>query len=66
MFVLLLLFTILRPTGDEDGDGYNNLRETINNCDPLNAESFPTCQHGEVVACSVNEPGFTPPPEPCL
>ena len=62
---IMLLFVFLRPTGDEDGDGYNNLRETINDCDPLNADSFPVCQHGEIVACSTTEPGFTPPPEPC-
>lgn len=55
----------LRPAGDEDGDGVANLRETIHGCDPLDAASFPTCQWGEVVACSLSEPGFTPPPEIC-
>ena len=64
--LLLALFpAILRPAGDDDGDGYSNLRETVNGCDALNPASFPTCQHGEIVACSLSEPGFTPPPEVC-
>ncbi len=64
--LLLALFpTILRPGGDEDLDGVINARETLHGCDPLSAESFPTCQWGEVVACSTTEPGFTPAPEPC-
>jgi hypothetical protein len=64
--LLLALFpATLRPAGDEDLDGYTNLREMIRGCDPLDAASFPVCQWGEVVACSTTEPGFTPPPEPC-
>ncbi len=64
--ILLALFpATLRPAGDDDLDGESNLRETIHGCDPLSAASYPTCQWGEVVACSLTEPGFTPPPERC-
>ncbi len=61
----IILLILLQPTADEDGDGYNNLRETLNRCDPLDADNFPVCQHGEVVACSLDAPGFTPPVEIC-
>ena len=50
---------------DRDDDGYHDVRELVNGCDLFDPASFPTCQHGEVVACSTTEPGYTPAPEPC-
>ena len=50
---------------DTDDDGYHDVRELVVGCDLFDPSSFPTCQHGEPVACSTTEPGFTPPPEPC-
>lgn len=63
--ILSLILFIFIPNADHDGDGYGSRREVAAGCSPLSAESFPTCQWGEVVACSTAEPGFTPPPEPC-
>ena len=63
LFMLLLAAYFTLP--DRDGDGYSDVRELVNGCNVFDADSFPTCQHGEPVACSTTEPGFTPPPEPC-
>ena len=66
MFAILALFLPAFLTlPDRDRDGYSDVRELVAGCDLFDASSFPTCQHGEPVACSTTEPGFTPPPEPC-
>ena len=64
--IALILPTYLTlPDRDSDSDGYHDVRELVVGCNVFDADSFPTCQHGEIVACSTTEPGFTPPPEPC-
>ena len=63
--LLALLFAFTLPDLDLDGDGYGTAQEARAGCSNLSAMSFPTCQHGVPVACSLTEPGFTPPPEPC-
>ena len=67
--MLAAFLTLFLPTyfslPDIDGDGYSDVRELVVGCDLFDPSSFPTCQHGEPVACSTTEPGFTPPPEPC-
>lgn len=63
--ILAMIFFIFVPDADHDGDGYGSRREVAAGCSPLRADSFPTCQWGEVVACSTTEPGYTPAPEPC-
>ena len=66
---MLAILVLILPTHfslpDIDGDGYSDVRELLGGCNPFDPSSFPTCQHGEPVACSTTEPGFTPPPEPC-
>ena len=66
---MLAILALFLPTyltlPDRDGDGYSDVRELVVGCNPFDPSSFSTCQHGEPVACSATEPGFTPPPEPC-
>ena len=63
--ILPMLLSAYLTLPDRDGDSYSDVRELVTGCDLFDAASFPTCQWGEVVACSLAEPGFTPPPEPC-
>ena len=69
VLALLALIAVILPAyltlPDRDGDGYSDVCELMGGCDLFDPSSFPTCQHGEPVACSTTEPGFTPPPEPC-
>ena len=66
IIAIIVVFLPERFTAtDTDGDSYPDVRELVAGCNVWNAASFPTCQWGEVVACSLTEPGFTPPPEPC-
>ena len=67
--IIIAIIIVVLPDrvvlSDTDGDSYSDVRELVAGCNVWNAASFPTCQWGEVVACSTTEPGFTPPPEPC-
>ncbi len=69
LLAMLFAFIVFLPerftAADTDDDGYHDVRELVNGCDLFDPASFPTCQHGEVVACSTTEPGYTPAPEPC-
>ena len=67
--IIIAIIVVVLPerftATDTDGDSYPDVRELVAGCNVWDAASFPTCQWGEVVACSTTEPGFTPPPEPC-
>ena len=66
MFAIITIILPLYLTlPDTDDDGYHDVRELVVGCNVFDADSFPTCQHGEIVACSLTEPGYTPAPEPC-